>query len=203
MLEFDGQEYCSFNALCRAHGLPDSTVRRRYKTLGWTLSESLGVTERETKSKYNAKRISITVEDPQKGRLEFDSIKTAAKYYELSYDLVIQRLHKHGWTVEQAFGLTPSHELDFDDFALVYLKNDESTHEIELTLNKDKTFTYQDLSNSSKQINVRGNWEVKNNTIFLKNAESAFPFHHKWKITQKGTVAKSRKGMSFYTLHKK
>ena len=106
MLEFDGQEYCSFNALCRAHGLPDSTVRRRYKTLGWTLSESLGVTERETKSKYNAKRISITVEDPQKGRLEFDSIKTAAKYYELSYDLVIQRLHKHGWTVEQAFGLT-------------------------------------------------------------------------------------------------
>jgi lactoylglutathione lyase len=43
---------------------------------------------------------------------------------------------------EQAFGLTPSHELDFDDFALVYLKNDESTHEIELTLNKGETVAY-------------------------------------------------------------
>jgi lactoylglutathione lyase len=43
---------------------------------------------------------------------------------------------------QQAFGLTPSHELDFDDFALVYLKNDASTHEIELTLNKGESVAY-------------------------------------------------------------
>ncbi len=36
----------------------------------------------------------------------------------------------------EAFGLTPSHQLDFEDFALVYLRNDENDMEIELTLNK-------------------------------------------------------------------
>ena len=43
---------------------------------------------------------------------------------------------------QQAFGLTPSHELDFEDFALVYLRNDENDMEIELTLNKGATTTY-------------------------------------------------------------
>ncbi|MDB4160775.1 hypothetical protein N9772_00225 [Bacteroidia bacterium] len=88
------------------------------------------------------------------------------------------------------------------DFIGTYGVSENDPAKIELTLNKDNTFTYQDLSNSSKQINIRGNWEAKNNTIFLKNAESAFPFHHKWEITQKGAIAKSRKGVSFYTLHK-
>ena len=43
---------------------------------------------------------------------------------------------------QQAFGLTPSHELDFEDFALVYLRNNENDMEIELTLNKGKTTPY-------------------------------------------------------------
>jgi len=43
---------------------------------------------------------------------------------------------------KQAFGLTPSHQLDFDDFALVYLRNSESDTEIELTLNKGETTPY-------------------------------------------------------------
>ena len=43
---------------------------------------------------------------------------------------------------QQAFGLTPSHELDFEDFALVYLRNDENDMEIELTLNKGETTPY-------------------------------------------------------------
>ena len=43
---------------------------------------------------------------------------------------------------EQAFGLTPSHQLDFDDFALVYLRNDENDMEIELTLNKGESTPY-------------------------------------------------------------
>ena len=43
---------------------------------------------------------------------------------------------------QQAFGLTPSHELDFEDFALVYLRNEENDMEIELTLNKGKTIPY-------------------------------------------------------------
>jgi lactoylglutathione lyase len=43
---------------------------------------------------------------------------------------------------QQAFGLTPTQELDFEDFALVYLRNDESAHEIELTLNKGESSAY-------------------------------------------------------------
>ena len=43
---------------------------------------------------------------------------------------------------DKAFGLTPSHRLDFDDFALVYLRNDENDMEIELTLNKGQTEPY-------------------------------------------------------------
>ena len=43
---------------------------------------------------------------------------------------------------EQAFGLTPSHQLDFEDFGLVYLRNAENDMEIELTLNKGETEAY-------------------------------------------------------------
>jgi len=42
----------------------------------------------------------------------------------------------------QAFDLVPSYELDFDSFALVYLRNQENDMEIELTLNKDETTPY-------------------------------------------------------------
>jgi lactoylglutathione lyase len=43
---------------------------------------------------------------------------------------------------DQAFGFTPCHTLDFEDFALVYLRNDENDMEIELTLNKGETTAY-------------------------------------------------------------
>lgn len=33
---------------------------------------------------------------------------------------------------QQAFDLTPSHQLDFEDFALVYLRNNENDVEIAL-----------------------------------------------------------------------
>lgn len=39
-------------------------------------------------------------------------------------------------------GMTPSHTLDFPDFALVYLRNAENDAEIELTLNKGRTEPY-------------------------------------------------------------
>ena len=43
---------------------------------------------------------------------------------------------------QQAFALTPSHHLDFEDFALVYLRNNENDMEIELTLNKSEATPY-------------------------------------------------------------
>ena len=43
---------------------------------------------------------------------------------------------------QQAFGFRESHRLDFEDFALVYMRSDESDAEIELTLNKGETAKY-------------------------------------------------------------
>ena len=40
------------------------------------------------------------------------------------------------------FDLKPSHTLDFPDFALVYLRNEEDDAEIELTYNKGRTEAY-------------------------------------------------------------
>lgn len=45
-----------------------------------------------------------------------------------------------------AFSLQESHRLDFTDFTLVYLRNDETDMEIELTLNKSTSEPY-DLGN--------------------------------------------------------
>jgi lactoylglutathione lyase len=43
---------------------------------------------------------------------------------------------------QNAFGLEPSHRLDFPDFSLVYLRNAESDNEIELTWNKGREDSY-------------------------------------------------------------
>ena len=43
---------------------------------------------------------------------------------------------------QKAFGLGVADHFDFDDFALVYLRNDENDFEIELTLNKGQTEPY-------------------------------------------------------------
>ncbi len=43
---------------------------------------------------------------------------------------------------ETAFGLTSAERLDFDAFTLIYLSNQESGFELELTINKDRTEAY-------------------------------------------------------------
>ncbi len=43
---------------------------------------------------------------------------------------------------DKAFDLDVADRFDFDDFALVYLRNDENDFEIELTLNKGQTEPY-------------------------------------------------------------
>ena len=42
-----------------------------------------------------------------------------------------------------AFGLEVADRFDFDDFTLVYLRNDESPFELELTVNKGTTEPYE------------------------------------------------------------
>jgi len=43
---------------------------------------------------------------------------------------------------EQAFGLKVAERLDFETFTLVYLSNEETGFELELTINKDRTEPY-------------------------------------------------------------
>ena len=43
---------------------------------------------------------------------------------------------------KKAFGLDIADRLDFPDFTLVYLSNAEAPHEVELTINKDRTEPY-------------------------------------------------------------
>ena len=43
---------------------------------------------------------------------------------------------------QTAFGLGIAERLDFDDFTLVYLRNDEADFELELTINKGRTEAY-------------------------------------------------------------
>lgn len=42
----------------------------------------------------------------------------------------------------KAFGLKVAERLDFPDFTLVYLSNEETPFEVELTINKDRTTPY-------------------------------------------------------------
>ena len=89
------------------------------------------------------------------------------------------------------------------EFTGVYGVSENDPSQIELTLNEDKTFSYKDFSNPSKKIDVNGNWELKNKHIHFINYSSVYSFHSKWKIVDHGKVAKSRKGITFYTLVKK
>ena len=42
-----------------------------------------------------------------------------------------------------AFGLSVAERLDFDSFTLIYLSNDETEFELELTVNKDRSTPYE------------------------------------------------------------
>ncbi len=44
---------------------------------------------------------------------------------------------------QKAFGLEPTHRLDFPDFTLVYLANAQSPFEVELTINKGRAEPYE------------------------------------------------------------
>lgn len=71
--------------------------------------------------------------------------------------------------------------------------------QLKLSIEKDGNFSYQDFSNPTKRIEVNGTWKVHGKSVILTSS-SAIKFHSKWKFNDNGTVAKSRKGLSFYTL---
>src|SRR5687767_6857890 len=76
----------------------------------------------------------------------------------------------------------------------------QSTSKVELTLNEDKTFHYFDNTNPSKAVDIKGSWVLSGNTVILKDYQSAFPIHTKWRVDKNGKCLKSRKGLEFTRL---
>ncbi len=75
-------------------------------------------------------------------------------------------------------------------------KNDKA--KVGLTIKEDKTFSYRYYSGMNKLTEAQGKWEMKNGKVILTDFPSDLSFHTKWKITDNGMVAKSRKGLNFY-----
>ncbi len=73
---------------------------------------------------------------------------------------------------------------------------------VSLTLNENHSFSYRDLSNPSKKIDITGTWKQKGKAIVLSSPASKYAFHRKWKISGDGQSAKSRKGFTYYRLCK-
>ena len=81
------------------------------------------------------------------------------------------------------------------------VSNSDPSH-IELKLNEDYSFSYIDLSNPKNRIDVIGTYSVMKNKIILQAEDKTASFHDHWKISDEGNTARSRKGLSFYTLRK-
>ena len=86
---------------------------------------------------------------------------------------------------------------------VTYGVSNDDPSQIELALNSNYTFTYQDLSIKTKKIMVEGTYHLKKDKIILNSDNEQINYHNKWKISDNGLSIKSRKGLTFYTLQKK
>lgn len=93
-------------------------------------------------------------------------------------------------------------EKNIDEFIGTYSVSPSDPSKIKLTINRDHTFYYQDFSIPDKKIMVNGNWTLKRNKVVLENNDSKIKFHNVWTFAEKGQVAKSHKGLTFYRLGK-
>jgi hypothetical protein len=88
------------------------------------------------------------------------------------------------------------------DFIGTYGISKNYPGKLELKINADKTFSYQDYSDPKNKIEAQGTWELKDNKIMLQDQTATFPYHAKWKIEKGGKAVRTRKGMEFIRLAK-
>lgn len=69
-----------------------------------------------------------------------------------------------------------------------------------VTFNDDHTFHYFKNDDPSQVIDVKGNWEMKGNSIFLTGYDTAIPIHDKWTFDKNEACLKSRKGFEWTRL---
>jgi predicted transcriptional regulator len=68
---------------------------------------------------------------------------------------------------------------------------------VELTLNADQTFHYQNSSVPAKKVDISGNWSVNGKKIVL---EAANNFRQNWKFDKNQSCVVTRKGLEFIRL---
>ena len=99
----------------KANGLTRSQVRGRLDG-GWTLPQALGLED----SGRPPHKIEVSVSD--KGTIKtFESLTEAATNYQLSVDLVLQRLRKLKWSIEEALGIEPRPGYADRCYGLIYV----------------------------------------------------------------------------------
>lgn len=95
---------------------------------------------------------------------------------------------------------TPKNKVGaFEKFGTYMGAGTAATSPLQLQLNADHTYSYKDLTNTRKQIQITGNWEQDGHRIYLKGHEE-IKFHSNWKIDPNCLCLKSNKGMTFYRL---
>ena len=83
---------------------------------------------------------------------------------------------------------------------ITYGVSENDPSQIELQLNSNFEFTYQDFSDPNQKIKTAGTYTLDKNTVVLSAKNDVIKFHDKWKLSDDKKTAKSRKGMTFYTL---
>lgn len=99
-----------------------------------------------------------------------------------------------------AWALLAFMPIETPSFVGVYGSSDSDPVQIRLTIHADHTYSFQDYSNPKRKINSSGSWSEKGNKVHLVDATAKTRFHRIWTFHNEGKQAKSRKGMSFYTL---
>ena len=77
-----------------------------------------------------------------------------------------------------------------------------NSSKVNLTINSDNTFYFQDFSDSENKIIAQGTWTLKGKKVVLEDLNSESKFHDVWTFDETGNVAHSRKGLCFYRLCK-
>ena len=78
--------------------------------------------------------------------------------------------------------------------------DDSDYTKFNLTIHDDNTFHYYRNDDPAHATDVKGQWEMKGNTIVLKDYVSDNPIHDKWTFDQNEACLKSRKGFEWTRL---
>lgn len=99
-IKVNGNVFKSHADACRYYGVKNFANFRQRLRNGWSVQQALGVSTRQTIRKSGNEKC-VMVDNKQ-----FESIASAARKYNISSNIVVQRLGR-GWTTKQSLGIDP------------------------------------------------------------------------------------------------